>query len=282
VINPFFRTKVGAVASSRPNFNSPFLRLEQRASELLGMLYDTEVDAIWCMDGGAGASYLLPILAEAYDKKPWAKKAVLGFSDITFLLMYFTKLGHPCFLAPNVACESDHDEEELRRAVTTLVDQPSTLNLACPAEILQPGRAEGTFIGGTLSVLANMIGTDYCPSFDGSVLFLEEHGANAPGEREYLLWERLQGVELSNRWKGVSAFVVGEIETGGPYSTEEDLFPDVWDVLDHTLVPMTAGPVATGIPFGMSRKDSVLPLGCPVVVQATHAGCAIRWSSIRY
>jgi muramoyltetrapeptide carboxypeptidase len=252
------------------------------------MLRDPSIDAIWCTDGGAGASYLLPILAKEWERQAWKPKPVLGFSDVTFLTTYLVKLGHVCFLSQNVSCEHDQHEEDLRKVLayisrestTRMVDHPEGVwgTGRLPVEILRPGRAQGLFLGGTFSVLANMIGTPYCPSFEGALVFFEEHGVNAPGEREYQLWDRMQGVELNGRWRGTAGFVVGEVEIGGPYETDEDLFPDLWQVLERTLLPMTGGPIVSGLPFGVSQKEFPLPVGVQAELIADRGQAELRWT----
>jgi muramoyltetrapeptide carboxypeptidase LdcA involved in peptidoglycan recycling len=74
-----------------------------------------------------------------------------------------------------------------------------------------------------------------------------------------------------------AAFVVGEIEIGGPYETEEDLFPDLWTVLEKTLLPMIGGPVISGWPFGNSRKDGLLPIGVEAELKVKSGNATISW-----
>jgi muramoyltetrapeptide carboxypeptidase len=279
ILETEFDVRLGSVAASRPNYNSPFNRLEERAEELVGMLRDDSIDAVWCLDGGAGASYLLPILKQEYEREPWPAKPVIGWSDITFLLMYLVKLGHKCFVAKHVACENEEHDVSVRNAVVQLqrILGSSYYHVDYPIETLRDGEAEGLCLGGTISVLTNMMGTEYCPSFDGSLVFFEEHGTNAPGEREYLLWDKIQGIQLGGYWKNVAGFVVGEVEIGGPYETDEDLFPTLWEVLERTLNPLTAGPVVTGFPFGVSRKSCVVPIGVPAKMYVSNSSCDIEW-----
>ena len=56
-----------------------------RAADLNSLFADNEVDAIFCLRGGYGASRLLPLLDyEAIRANP---KVILGYSDITSLLL---------------------------------------------------------------------------------------------------------------------------------------------------------------------------------------------------
>jgi muramoyltetrapeptide carboxypeptidase len=271
---------LGSVALGRPSYTTPFRAIEHRADELVCMLRDDSIDAIWCLDGGAGASYLLPYLARAWDQQPWdTKKPIVGFSDVTFLLLYLVRLGHVAFFAPNVSCEREQDVTDLRLAAKLFAEERIP-ELQHTVEVHQHGSCEGTFLGGTFSPLVNMIGSPFCPNFEGSIVFFEEHGTHAPGQREYLLWQGLQGLELNGALQGAAGFAVGEIEIGGPYETDEDLFPDLWEVLDRTLSPMTTGPIVSGLEIGRSRLAQPLPLGTKALTRTIRetSTCCIEWS----
>jgi muramoyltetrapeptide carboxypeptidase len=271
---------LGDEARGLPRYPNPFLRIEQRVVEFVGMLRDPDIDAIWCLDGGAGASYLLPRLASEWAMKPWTPKPVIGFSDVNFLLLYLVKLGHVCFLGANVSCEFDQDEKSLVATVQAFRRGLPPVDVALadlPVELVQEGDCQGHLVGGTFSVLREITGTPYCPNLEGAILFFEEHGTAAPGENEYLLWERLQGIELGKFWSAVKGFVVGEISCSGPYGTDADLFPQVWEILDRSLRSATSGPIVLGFPFGVSTMATPIPIGVQAELSARRDRFRLSW-----
>jgi muramoyltetrapeptide carboxypeptidase len=269
---------------ARPNWHGPFRPVEPRVAELVSALRNPEIDAVWCADGGAGASYLLPHLARAYEERPWpTTKPVVGFSDVNFVQLYLTKLGHPCYLAPNAILDADNDAETLETAARWFHErwyfkEGGPLELSFPADIYREGEARGVFIGGNFSVLSAISqAPKYAPDFKGSLLFFEEHGPSLPGQHEYSLWEKLQALQLSQAWAGALAILVGEVEVEGPYATDEDLFPSLYEVIERTLPTMTEGPVVVGFPFGTSSKSQPIPLGVPARLEAKDGHCKVTW-----
>lgn len=254
---------LGDVTTGCPSFD-PYGHLDERVRELVGFLRDPDIDVVWIADGGMGACHLLPKLAEEWAREPWPRKPVIGFSDASFILLYLVKLGHVCYYAPNVLCEDEEDARSLNGAAVLLggglLRFGGPFRVRHAVDTLRSGRATGTLLSGNFSVMREMLGTPYAPSFDGSLVFFEEHGFDFPGQAEYLLWFFTQGIELGGWWDRVAAFMVGGISFKGPYETEQDQL-SMWDVLQRFLLPRTAGPVAAGFPFRQDHMPTPMPLG---------------------
>jgi muramoyltetrapeptide carboxypeptidase len=71
-------------------------------------------------------------------------------------------------------------------------------------QVLQGGQAEGVLLGGNLSVLTSILGTDYMPSLRGSILALED-----VGEATYRIDRMLTHVMLATKRTRPSGVLYG-------------------------------------------------------------------------
>ncbi len=148
----------------------------ERADELQAMLNDKNIHAILCGRGGYGLSRIIDQL----DFKPLKKnpKWIIGFSDITVLLAHlYTKykiasLHAPMANAFNNGGADNNYVQSLRKALKGAKTQYS-----CATHPLnRSGKAEGALVGGNLSLVAHLVGTESGYKTDGKILFLEDIG----------------------------------------------------------------------------------------------------------
>ncbi len=111
-----FRVRVPDGLLTRTRFTAG--NVERRVAELHSLFGDEEVAGILCARGGAGAGSLLRGLDAALLRAH--PKVFVGFSDLTFLHLYFDRLGIVTFHGPMVAPdfpERSYDERSFRQAV---------------------------------------------------------------------------------------------------------------------------------------------------------------------
>lgn len=283
--------QLGQRVTGAPRYSGPYADISLRLKELLHALRDPSVDVVWCVDGGAGALYLLPLLEKAYAQAPWPHdKRIVGFSDATALLIFFSKIGHPCWYAQNVAVDTGQDEEDLYAAVAAVTRPVATKTLVLAADTVVGGDFAGTLLPGCFSLHASLRGTRFAPSYEDAVLALEEHGPETPGQHEYLFWEKLAPFEVSGLWEGVAAFLWGEVETAGPYAEPEDLFMPLEGLLeasqayvcDNKQPRITIGasarkPTALHCPWGNSNLQHPLPFFVPVTGKVGEGHLSLTW-----
>jgi len=149
---------------------------ELRAKELNSFFADKEVKGIFCMKGGWGCARILDkVDYELIKKNP---KVIMGFSDITSLLIAFnSKTGLVTFHGPvGNSGWNDFSVDYIKRVLMKKEevtytypdkddDKPYTIT---------PGKAKGILMGGNLTVLAGIIGSQYVPAWKNKILFLEE------------------------------------------------------------------------------------------------------------
>lgn len=242
---------------------------ETRARAITRALADRSIAAVMTVRGGYGSVHVLPFLDPADVRL--ARKAVVGYSDLTSLLTYVTgTCGVVAFHGPTVAGRLDrgpdgYDEATLVGALTCA--RPLGLLTSPGLDVLRDGEAVGMLVGGNLTQLAASLGTPY--AFDppeGCVLFLED--VNERPYRLDRLWTQLRLAGIIGR---AEAVVFGEFpgcdESGGEFFARDTLAALARDVRGPVLFGFpsghTPGPAVT-LPFGVRAR--VVAGGHPAVV----------------
>ena len=236
---------------------------EQRAEDFNALWRDGEVRALWALRGGAGAAAMLPLLD--WDALRQDAKAVIGYSDLTALLLGLRSAGLVCFHGPSAVSRLTPFSVAALQSVLmqpqreTLLSRPPDHRRRAEAEpqfrarAIRPGVAEGPLVGGNLSVLASLVGTPWAADWRGALLFLEE-----VGEEPYRIDRLLTQLQQSQGLQRAAGLVGGVFERcePGPDSTPMPLA----EVLDRQFG--SAGvPAVYGYGFGHVRDQLTLPLG---------------------
>ncbi len=221
---------------------------QSRASQLVWALSSPEIRGVFCIRGGYGAMRVLPFLdGELFRKDP---KVLLGFSDLTALLLGLgARAGVVTFHGPTLASSSlasgpdSPTAKALRRAVMEGHPQePIT------GEIWQGGEAEGPLLGGCLSLISALLGTDFFPELEGCILFLED-----VGEPLYRLDRMLYQLKLGGVLGRIAGLALGNLG-GGPRG-EKILKEVVLEAVGSRI------PVLAGLPCGHGTQNITLSLG---------------------
>jgi muramoyltetrapeptide carboxypeptidase len=216
-----------------------------------------------CARGGYGAVRLLEhldwgALAAA------APKVLVGASDVTVLHEAFgRRLGVVTLFGPMPATEvlagassaADRDQVSADQLRATLFGAQPVLATDHPVELVA-GRARGTLVGGTLTLLAATLGTPYAGTAAGGIAVLEDVG-EAPYRLDRLATQLLQAGWLD----GVRGVVLGTLTRCGEGAL---------DVL-HERLGRLGVPVLAGFPVGHGPTQLTLPLGVEATLD-TGAG----------
>ncbi|MGE5236918.1 MAG: S66 peptidase family protein [Acidobacteriota bacterium] len=230
----------------------------------LEWLLDRGVEVLLAARGGYGAMRVLPAL-------PWARLAswsgwIVGFSDITAIhAAAGSRFPRATLLGPMAATLPRHPG-----STGLLFDwlhgrAPERLFDLADGNVVRPGSASGLAIGGTLSILASLIGTGYEPEYSGAVLFLED-----VGEPTFRLDRLLTQLRLSSRLARVEAIVAGRLSRCG---RGEAGWRERWRALLAEAAPRAV--IVEGVPFGHGSRHVTVPLGVEVALD-TRSG-TITW-----
>jgi len=230
----------------------------------LNELLDLGVRTFIAARGGFGVTRLM-------EHVPWTRMAssgvqFIGFSDLTALLNPLSTSVVQVH-GPMVAAGLEHRANEERLRDLLLGRLIGECLFPIPADkVLRHGKAEGVVMGGNLSLLSTLIGTQWEPDFSDRILFLEE-----VSEPSYRLDRLLTHLRSSASFSGVKALIGGTLHACRPHSE----CVERWSELLLEAAPEGV-PVICGLPFGHGMKNMAFPVGATVEIDTRRA--AVSWS----
>lgn len=235
---------------------------KDRAADINNFFADDDIKAIFIVRGGYGCSRLLHLID--YDLIARKPKFFIGISDTTVLqnallaktgLISLTGMAAKRPLAPKTT-----------RSLTQCLNRRKLTfrNIAFGKE----GNADGLLIGGCMSVFAGLIGTDFMPPLQGSVLLLEDIA-----EEPYRIDGMLQHFMNAKVFEQVSAVIFG---TFYKCTAKDKADGTVAQVIDEycKLLPV---PVIKDFNYGHQPNSYVLPLGATARINGSTASLSISF-----
>lgn len=190
----FARTKYGRFAGTEA----------QRIADLQEALDDPSVNAILCSRGGYGVAQIIDKLDfSTFAKSP---KWLIGFSDITILHNAISNLGIASIhgIMAKHLTQFPADSIHVQKCREILFGQMPTYTV--PKHRLNKfGIAEGKLIGGNLSVLMGLRGSQFDLDYKNNILFIEDIA-----ERPYHIDRMMQNLRFSGVLAQLSGLVVGQ------------------------------------------------------------------------
>lgn len=172
-----------------------------RAMNFQQFLDDEQIDAIWCARGGYGTIRMIDHLDfSRFVQRP---KWIIGYSDVTVLHSKAQQLGFETLHATmpiNVEKNSTESLESLRKIVFGEKQQ----YIIPSVSYNRKGKAKGELIGGNLSMLYSMTGSDLNLNTTGKILFLEDLD-----EYLYHIDRMLQNLKRNGYFEGLAGLIIG-------------------------------------------------------------------------
>jgi muramoyltetrapeptide carboxypeptidase len=246
-----FRTKVGKTVGGQSDYFSG--TDEERLADFQQMLDDDEVKAILCARGGYGVGRIIDAINfKKFKKNP---KWVIGFSDITLLHSHiFTNYYISTLHAP--MANAFNDAGYINRYVQSLRDvlKGEKIKYQCdPHELNVKGEGIGELIGGNLSLLAHLVGTDSDIATRGKILFLED-----VGEYIYNIDRMMYQLKRSGKLKRLAGLIIGGFTD--MKDTERPFGKTAYEVI-HEIVKEYDYPVCFGFPVSHEKENYALKVG---------------------
>lgn len=241
-------------------------RDRDRAADINDFFADDTIDGVVCYTGGWGSPRVLPYLD--YDLIRRKPKVLIGYSDITALLLAVRRHSNVVtFHGPVGGSTFDpYTLDNFRRVVMTAApagaqvpppkrpnDLVDRLNRVVK---LAPGKGTGPLIGGNLTMVASIMGSDYAPITDGAILFLED-----THEEPYRVDRMLTQLALGGALRGIRGFLWGrctDCEPKGNSFSLEEILRDRFSTLGI--------PALSGLSFGHIESKMTLPIGVMATV----------------
>jgi muramoyltetrapeptide carboxypeptidase len=233
---------------------------EQRLSELHKFISDPAVDAIFNFRGGFGNAQLLEEID--YDLISKHPKVIMGYSDVTALLIaIYTKTGLITYHGPMPKTGISKREENYIQKLFIKGKKITYQNdKEHPIQTITKGTASGILIGGNLSVITSLLGSEYLPDWTGKVLFIED-----VGEEVYKIDRMLTQLKLAGVLDKVNGVIVGQFTATTRKATGSPTLEKV--LIDH-LKPLGV-PVYMNAQIGHISDQFILPVGGNITMDAT-------------
>ena len=224
-----------------------------RASDIQGYLDDPAIKAIIAGRGGYGTIRIIDELD--FTKFAEQPKWVVGFSDVTVLLSHiYAKYGIQCIHAQMPYTFHDSTAEALNSLKTALFGGELTYGVSKNSLTSnRAGSAEGILIGGNLTLLVMLQGSESEIDYTDKILFLED-----VGEYEFSIDRMMRMLKRSGKLSNLKALIVGafnEIKIEDvPFGSSPDEV--IWEIVkDYDY------PVCFGFPVGHIEDNRAMVVG---------------------
>ena len=226
-----------------------------------------DIRAVMSPRGGYGSTEILDGLKTRPLKQP---RIFCGFSDLTSLQIFlWQKLRWVTFYGPLVAGGFDagpnatggFDPDTFMWAMTAT---NSGWTVPLEAETVTRGNAEGTLLGGCITLIETSIGTPWELDTRGSILMLEDRGV-----KPYQLDRMLLHLKQAGKFAGVRGIVLGDFPDSEP---PDGSSVTVADTCRRVLAPLRI-PIVYGAPIGHTTRPMLtMPLGVRARLRASGEG----------
>jgi muramoyltetrapeptide carboxypeptidase len=239
---------------------------ESRASDINGFYRRPDIRMIFAR-GGWGSARLLPLLD--YDAIANDPKVLLGYSDTTAILNgIYARTGVVTFHGPSPLdrFSTDHfrrvvmEGEAITMRNLNEIDDDELVQTEHRYQTIRGGKASGHILGGNLTVLTAIMGSDYLPDFEDSILFLED-----VGEAVYRVDRMMTQLALAGVLEKISGFIFGRCTDCGSGTSFGSLTLE--EVLKEHIEPLGI-PAFSGSMIGHIDQQFTIPLGIDVEVDA--------------
>lgn len=144
---------------------------KQRAADFQQQLDNPNIKGIWCVKGGYGTVRIIDLLD--FTKFKQNPKWIIGFSDITVLHNHLNTMGFKSIHGIMPVTTSRASEEAVESLRLALFGNQLTYQIA-PDAMNRLGTATGELVGGNLSILYSLLGSQSAIDCTDKILFIED------------------------------------------------------------------------------------------------------------
>lgn len=230
---------------------------EERAEDLQAMLDDPEIKAIFFSKGGYGTLRIIDRLD--FTKFRENPKWIVGYSDITVLHSHIHNFAiatlHSVMLQGMETCTPEAAESTRKALFGESLKYKIPIS---PENKNIPDVIRGQLIGGNLSVLYALIGSESDIDMDGKILFIEDID-----EYRYHIDRMFLSFKRAGKLKNLKAIIVGDMtyikDSTIPYGQDERVIM-VMHTKDYDF------PLYFDFPAGHTINNMALVLGSQLTI----------------
>lgn len=238
-----------------------------RAAVIQEYLDDDTIDAIWFARAGYGCIRIIDKLDFTHFLTH--PKWIIGFSDATVFHGKLSRLGCQSLHASMPFFLENKTSEALQSIYDTLIGNPIQYEITSH-ELNRTGDVEGEMVGGNLSVLYGMMGSNSFPETDGKILFIEE-----VDEYIYHIDRMMRALKRAGKLKYLKALVVGGLTQ---IHDNSDPFGESVEEVIKSAVSDYNYPVCFGFPAGHFSDNRAIVFGRNLRLTVTDMSSVFTFS----
>jgi muramoyltetrapeptide carboxypeptidase len=280
-----FNITFGKHVNEVDNFNSS--SIQSRINDLHEAFNDDNVKGVLTVVGGFNSNQLLPYIDWTVIKSN--PKVFCGFSDISALnnailsktgLVTYSGLHYSSF---GMEQYFDYCLDYFEKCLLTdgtikvepskvwtddlwFLDQANRKLISNEGWlVLNEGEASGSICGGNLCTFNLLQGTEYMPSLENTILFIEDDDESLPHHFDRNLVSLIQQPNFS----GVNGIVIGRFQKDSKMSN------GLIRQMIETKQELAGIPVIANVDFGHTNTIITYPIGGEVIIKASKANASI-------
>ena len=238
-----------------------------RAEHVNQAFSNSEYKALVCVRGGANSTCILPYLD--YELIKQNPKIIIGLSDSTGIQNALFALCKNISLTGYLPAYKLEDNNTLSYTGSALQNALfEDKHQIYSGKSLISGQAKGKLIGGNLTAFNYLLGTKYCPDFNGKILLLED-----VGEKTYKTNIMLQQLRQQKGFTKLKGIIIGQFSNvPSPDAEDKTLKETIQNFIQDLDIP-----VIEDFNYGHISNREILPLGKDVTIFSHLRGCWLKW-----
>ena len=187
---------------------------KNRAQEINLCFENTQNSIIFGIMGGMGAIHTLEYLDYSLIKK--SKKTIIGYSDITILLLSIYKFSKHvrCIHGPNIGQNILSETRSRRISLKYLKKVINKENFKIKVHkkniLVEKDEVKAPIYGGNLSLMVRTLGTPYEINTSGKILFIEQNIYTSQ-----MIFDHLWQLKLAGKFNNIKGIISGNYRKAG-------------------------------------------------------------------
>lgn len=239
----------------------------QRAHDFQEMLDNPDIKAIWCARGGYGTVRIIDQLDfYKFVKYP---KWIAGYSDVTVLHSHLHKIGFQTIHGTMPVSVEDNTAFAKASLKQALFGEKPPIKYETVNSLNRQGKASGMLVGGNLSMLYSMCGSNSALDTEGKILFIEDLD-----EYLYHIDRMIMNLKRNNMLDHLAGLLVG-----GMTKMHDNRIPFGKTAQEIVLeaVKECDFPVAFDFPAGHVDDNRALIMGAEVAIDVSQKEVALNY-----
>lgn len=246
---------------------------EERRADFQQMLDDPSLAAIMCARGGYGAVRIIDLLDfSEFRKNP---KWIIGFSDITVFHCHLNSKfriaslhSKMCNSFPSDWTKAEPIQIETILSIRQALTGQALRYFAPASKENRSGKAEGILVGGNLSLIETLAGSDSNLDTKGKILFVED-----TGEYLYSLDRMFWNLKRTGKLEHLAGLVIGGFKLK-PDEPGEEFGKTIVEIVMEKVSEYKY-PVCFDFPVGHQRNNFALRCGTLHQLEVSEAGTTL-------